>query len=416
MISDLTLPGSNISFWRAQVALERQYRNDVEIHLDYMVTSSGYWPAWAERPTFQSKIVQEWIEARSRGPVDDTWLERQAQRSNQTVADIKDLHTHLEASVREHALAGPWQVSTAVIPVEPGHHVYGEDIHFVDSVLGDDYPLPQLTLTGKIPRIERWPYVRYITTVTSKRWGDVLGDISVTIRSEPLPWATAAHLDEIARKSESTLIELFLASQVSDDDSLGEYNAERLARTFAAILTTIHTQEVTEAEDGKHVHPAVAAARAAIASAKPGDPITISGGKVAINITDEQIRTLGELLNAEDPIRTIVDASGAFPEYSEQRNQRTIVLRWPYFFAFWMPTITNILTAVTDAGAIVSGVLGNGGGDTKQVWVIRTVDGAMQAIETPAHGVLASLANELNEHRMWTDAYGLNIIAPKPVR
>lgn len=83
MIADLTLPGGHISFWRAQVALEREYRNDVEVHLDYMVTGAGYWPDWAERPTFQSKIVQSWIESRADGPIPSEWIDQQAKATGQ---------------------------------------------------------------------------------------------------------------------------------------------------------------------------------------------------------------------------------------------------------------------------------------------------------------------------------------------
>lgn len=402
-LSHLWLPGSQISFQRALVAKERSSRNNAEIHLDYVVSSAGYWPLWAEKSQFASKIFQSWITARTMGRLGGAWICLNTKKGY-LKAELEILNEIYELSLRDNILKSPLVIMTAVIPEEPGHQLFNSPDVLISSLLDSRLPAPIVVLKSDIPYIERWRSVRYVTTVLPEPLSKILKSSAVTNYSQ---YAEEVDLDELSKNLDSTALSTLIylsTSLVENDKNLGAKIAEKLAKTFTDLITVkpseSHSSETDTAMAGLNKKSSYS-----------------GGGKIVITATESQKRTLAAAFpNRPDPIDYLVGLTQGFPSYSTALSNPNsaeelfvYTIKFSYFGEGWWGDLLKILTPLAEAEISVVGVFllpDNG------VRTINSQNNEIRIFNSSHSNIPESLSAEIADLSLWTQAYDMQPLPP----
>jgi hypothetical protein len=401
-LAHLELPGSNISFQRAVVARERTSRSSAEIHLDYIASSVGYWPVWAEKPQFASNVFQSWVTARGLGILGENWVCRNSS-SLHASNELRILNELYEKELRNQILGSEWYAVTYVIPKENGHPVFSNPDTLTNIILDKAFPAPKSILRGELPHVERWQYVNYTTTLLPEPLYKIISDSSVADYSIPVGELSLQEIVKIKDDDALSLL-LYLSTSLEEPNrGLGKGVSEQLTKTFVELIK--ENLQIEEAEDVYMVRD------------ESNNKTSISsGGKIVILSTEDTVEELGRILPEEtDALRKIIDLTYAFADKptivkdSSGDSLTKYTLRFPQIGEGWIPDLLRLFEVVAQSGMTVVGVVIS---STNMIRSLTTEAKTLKVITTSHHQLPSSIYSEIDDIRKWSEAYDMPPRAP----
>jgi hypothetical protein len=337
-----------MSFQRALVTKERMYRNNAEIHLDYIASSAGYWPLWAEKPQFASQVFASWLTCRSLGNLGFSWICKMEKKGYQRETLIS-LNQTYEVSLRSLALSQNWNVISAIIPTEPGHPIYGNQ-ELIKALLGLPYPIPISILRGELPHVERWEYIKYITTVSPEPLVKIIKDLSVSSYIRSLDDISLKDIEKLP-DSETISTLLYLSASLEETNKgIGAKVTENLVNAFIELLDLEENHlDIKQPSGGA---PLASSSRA------------VSGGKIIISTTEQQKEKLRSAIpSKEDPLNYIIGLTNGFSSNTIAQSPKPqlgdiqiYTIKFPYLSESWWSGLSKLMTPLAEAGMSVVGL------------------------------------------------------------
>lgn len=401
-LAHLELPGGNISFQRALVAKERTSRSSAEIHVDYIASSVGYWPVWAEKPQFASRVFQSWITARGLGILGENWICQNASTSQES-NKLRTLNQTYEKELRNQILDSEWYAVTYVVPKETAHSVFANPDTITNIVLDDFFPAPKSTIRGELPHIERWQYVNYTTTILPEPLYKIISDSSITDYSIPVGKLSLPELAKI-KDNEALALLLYLSTSLEEPNrGLGKEVSEQLTKTFVELLK-------------EHLQVEVAKDMYAVRDEVGNKTKISSGGKIVILASESEIAELGRMLPEEtDALKTIIDLTYAFADKPATIKSPSgpdlskYTLRFPHIGEGWIPDLFRLFEVVARSGMTIVGVIIS---SSNVIRSITTENKTLKEIITSPHQLPSNLYSEIADIGKWAEAYDMPPIAP----
>lgn len=401
-LAHLELPGSNISFQRALIAKERTSRNNAEIHLDYIASSVGYWPVWAEKPQFASRIFQSWITARGLGTLGETWICQNASSMHEK-SELRILNEIYEKELRTQILGSEWYAVTYVVPKENDHPIFSNPDTITNIVIDKYFPAPKSILRGELPHVERWQYVNYTTTLLPEPLYKIISDSSVTDYSIPVGKLSLKELVKIKDDDALSLL-LYLSTSLEETNrGLGKGVSEQLTKTFVELI-----KENLETEISEEIY--------VVREDKDNTTHISSGGKIVIIASEDSVAELGRILPDEnDALRKVIDLTYGFAESptivkdSSGGSFTKHIIRFPQIGEGWIPDLFKLFEVVAKSGMTLVGVVVSSNNTIRS---ITTENKELKVITTGHYQLPSSLYSEIADIRKWSEAYDMPPRAP----